>query len=106
MFNQDKKGTNERLFRLGENLNQDHWVNRMNSVLKAASTKFVIEKDQEAKDAVKAAVKELEDNGVIADLTESAKYGQFGVLHAMFYCFTEPISKLTNTKVKLALKTL
>jgi hypothetical protein len=45
VFNQDKKGTSERLSRLGENLNQDHWANRMNLVLKAASTKFVIEKD-------------------------------------------------------------
>ena len=45
VFNQDKKGTSDRLSRLGENLNQDHWANRMNSVLKSASTKFVIEKD-------------------------------------------------------------
>ena len=46
----------------------------------------------------------MEDCGFIADLADEKKYGKFGILHAMFYCFVEPVSKLVNNKVKLALK--
>ena len=52
-------------------------------------------------------MKELEDSGFISDLVENNKFGtNFSILHAMFYCYVEPISKLTNNKVKLALKAI
>jgi len=38
------------------------------------------------------------------DLTEGNKYGNFGMLHAMFYCYVEPVAKLGNKQVKGALK--
>jgi len=46
----------------------------------------------------------LEECGFINDLAETSKYGDFGILHAMFYCFVEPVNKLVNNKVKAALK--
>ncbi len=49
-------------------------------------------------------MKSLEEDGFIADISETNKYGEFGILHAMFYCYAEPINKLGNNKVKNALK--
>jgi hypothetical protein len=49
-------------------------------------------------------LKSLEEDGFIADISETNKYGEFGILHAMFYCYAEPINKLGNNKVKNALK--
>ena len=78
-------------------------MHKLNNGLRISATESVIEKNAEVKDKVKAQVKELEESGFIADLTESTKYGEFGILHAMFYCFVEPVNKLVNNKVKAAL---
>ena len=89
--------------RLGQNLNHDDFMHKLNNGLRISATESAIEKNAEVKDKVKAQVKELEESGFIADLTETAKYGEFGILHAMFYCFVEPVNKLVNNKVKGAL---
>lgn len=73
--------------------------------MRESSSGFAIDKNQDLKDLIKQQVKELEDCGFISDLVESNKFGaDFTILHAMFYCYVEPVSKLTNNKVKLALK--
>ena len=78
-------------------------MHKLNNGLRISATESVIEKNAEVKDKVKAQVKELEESGFVADLTESTKYGEFGILHAMFYCFVEPVNKLVNNKIKAAL---
>ena len=65
--------------------------------------KFVIQKDSGVKDEIKAFAKELEDSGLVADLVDGGKYGKFSMLHAMFYCYLEPVSKLLNKKMQTAL---
>ena len=90
--------------RLGQNLNHDNFMHKLNSGLRVSATEFVLGGNQEMKDKIKAQVKDLEESGFIADLTENSTYGTFGILHAMFYCFVEPVSKLTNKKVQTALK--
>lgn len=53
---------------------------------------------------MKAAAKEFEESGLAADLAETSKYGSFSMLHAMFFCYLEPVSKLLNKKMQTALK--
>ena len=79
-------------------------MHKLNNGLRVSATQSVLEKNAEVKDKVKAQVKDLEESGFINDLAETAKYGEFGILHAMFYAFVEPVNKLTNNKVKAALK--
>jgi hypothetical protein len=55
---------------------------------------------------VKAFAKDLEDSGLVADLVDNGKYGSFSMLHAMFFCYLEPVSKLLNKKMQTALKKL
>jgi hypothetical protein len=100
----NNKVQNHAVTRLGQNLNHDDFMHKLNNGLRVSATEFVIEKNQDVKDQIKAQVKELEESGFITDLTETSKYGDFGILHAMFYCFIEPVNKLTNNKVKAALK--
>lgn len=83
--------------------NFSHWVHILNKGIRASANQFAVLKDQSAKDAIKVQVKEIEEH-LMNDLTESDKFGSSGILHAMFYSFIEPVSKLTNKKVQLALK--
>jgi len=53
---------------------------------------------------VKAFAKDLEESGLITDLVDNGKYGSFSMLHAMFFCYLEPVSKLLNKKMQVALK--
>ena len=82
----------------------DHFMNKLLNGIRLSATTFAVLKDQSVKDLIKAQVKDLEESGFITDLTEKDLFGKFGILHAMFYCFVEPVSKLVNNKVKLALK--
>ena len=100
----NNKMQNHAVLRLGQNLNHDDFMHKLNNGLRVSATEFVLNKNQDVKDMIKAQVKELEESGFIVDLSETSKYGDFGILHAMFYCFVEPINKLTNNKVKAALK--
>lgn len=100
----NQKAQNHAVMRLGQNLNHDDFMHKLNNGLRVTATEFVIGKNQEVKDKIKAQVKDLEESGFINDLTETNKYGDFGILHAMFYCYVEPVNKLTNNKVKAALK--
>ena len=100
----NQKAQNHAVMRLGQNLNHDDSMHKLNNGLRVTATEFVIGKNQEVKDKIKAQVKDLEESGFINDLTETNKYGDFGILHAMFYCYVEPVNKLTNNKVKAALK--
>ena len=94
---------NKAVMRLGQNLNHDDYMHKLNNGLRITATQSAIEKNVEVKDKVKAQVKDLEESGFINDLVETTKYGEFGILHAMFYCFVEPVNKLVNNKVKAAL---
>ena len=53
---------------------------------------------------MKAFAKDLEESGLITDLVDNGKYGSFSMLHAMFFCYLEPVSKLLNKKMQVALK--
>ena len=42
----------------------------------------------------------------MADLVDNGKYGSFSMLHAMFFCYLDPVSKLLNKKMQTALRKL
>ena len=99
LHNQDKP-RNGHAIRAGQNLNFDDYVQKLNYSFKTVAEQSAIHKNTEVKDKVKAFTKSLEDTGFIADLIEKGKYGTFSMLHAMFYCFLEPVSKLLNQKMQ------
>lgn len=80
-------------------MNFDNYLHKLNSGLRLSVTEFAVNKNNDFKDIIKAQVKELEESGFIADISETQKYGEFGILHAMFYAYIQPVSKLTNKKV-------
>lgn len=88
-------------------LNAEHFIHELSCGLRAPATEFAVHKNQDGtKDDIKAVVKQLEDAGLVALLSDDANNKQFTTLHAMFYCFVEPVNKLCNQKVKMALKKL
>ena len=91
--------------RVGELMEFDNYLHRLNNGLRLAVTDFVINKDQAASDIIKAQLKELEDDGLLTALS-GAKFNSFGILHAMVYCYLEPVSKLVNKNYKMALKSI
>jgi hypothetical protein len=50
-------------------------------------------------------IKEV-DEKLFQDLQTPARYGEFSVLHAMFYAFLEPVLKQTNNTTKTYLTNL
>jgi len=100
MSNSAKGGpVGEHALRLGQDLNFDDYVQKLNYGLRELTDQFVVKKNQEVKDDIKAFAKALEEAGFIADLVDNNKYGTFGMLHVMFFCYLEPVSKLLNKKL-------
>jgi hypothetical protein len=99
----NKEMKNKAIIRLGQNLNHDDFMHKLNNGLRISATESAIEKNADVKDKIKAQIKDLEESGFISDLVDTNKFGEFGILHAMFYCFVEPVNKLANNKVKAAL---
>mmetsp|Transcript_9046 Transcript_9046/g.6388 ORF Transcript_9046/g.6388 Transcript_9046/m.6388 type:complete len:173 (+) Transcript_9046:170-688(+) len=86
-----------------DDLKFSHWVHVLNTGIRASANKFAVLKDQSAKDAIKVQVKEIEEH-LMNHLIEGDRFGNSGLLHAMFFSYIEPVSKLTNKKVQVALK--
>lgn len=72
--------------------------------MKPLTEQSAIHKNQDVKEDIKALAKELEESGLISDLVEKGKYGSFSMLHAMFYCYLEPVTKLLNKTMQTALR--
>ena len=99
-----QKPASQHAIRIGSNLNFDNQVQKLSHVLRPLTEKSAILKDTSVKDDVKAFAKELEESGFVADLVDNGKYGSFSMVHAMFFCYLEPVSKLLNKKLQTALK--
>jgi hypothetical protein len=87
-------------------LESEDYVMALNYGLREHITSFVIDKNQDASAEIKSVVKSLEEQGLLEKVNAIADGKQLTPLAAMFFCFLEPVSKLTNQKVKLAVKKL
>ena len=83
----------------------DNYLHKLNNGLRVSVSDFVINMNQASSDVIKAQLKELEDDGLLAAL-DSEKFGTFSILHAMVYCYLEPVTKLANKNYKQALKAI
>ena len=54
---------------------------------------------------LKKFIKEIDDK-LYPELFTNAKFGEFGILHAMYYSFLEPVKIMTNNVVKALLPKL
>lgn len=91
--------------RLGQDLSFDHWAYFLNNHLREAVQAFVLEKNQEKKETLKRYIKEVDDR-LYPELFTQNKYGDFGLLHAMYYSFLEPAKIMVNNVVKQLLPKL
>ena len=87
-------------------LESEDYVMALNYGLREHIASFVIDKNQDASAEIKTVVKSLEEQGLLEKVNAIADGKQLTPLAAMFFCFLEPVSKLTNQKVKLAVKKL
>lgn len=97
--------------RLTQNLQFDHWAFFLNNQLREAVHEYVLQKNNEKKELLKRLIKETDD-GLHAHLFippkdgSAPRYGTFGLLHAMYYSFLEPVKIMTNNTVKTLLPKL
>jgi len=52
-------------------MNFDNYLHKLNSGLRLSVTEFAVNKNNDFKDTIKAQVKELEESGFIADISET-----------------------------------
>jgi len=83
--------------RLGEDLTFDHWAYFMDTYLKGEVERLA-SGQQEAKEGLKKAVKEI-DEKLFSNL-RGGKYGQFSLLHALFYSYLDCVQGQTNNEFK------
>lgn len=89
--------------RLTQDLIFDHWAFFLNNHLREAVFLYIQEKNNERKETLKRLVKEIDDNLyplLFNKQSEELKWGQFSLLHAMYYSYLEPVKIMTNNVVK------
>lgn len=91
--------------RLGQDLSFDHWAYFLNNYVREAVQAFVVEKNVEKKEHLKRYIKEVDDR-LYPELFTNNKYGEFGLLHAMYYSFLEPAKIMVNNVIKQLLPKL
>lgn len=87
-------------------LEAESFLMELNYGLRELVTAFVLEKNQDASNEIKAVIKNLEEQGLLDKLNQLSEEKQLSPLAAMAYCYLEPVTKLTNQKVKLVIKKL
>ena len=76
----------------------DHWAYYLNTNLREVVFEVAIVKNLEKKEKLKSILKNLEFN-LFQDLKDG-KYGEFGILHALFYSYLEPVKQMSNNNFK------
>mmetsp|Transcript_27090 Transcript_27090/g.36886 ORF Transcript_27090/g.36886 Transcript_27090/m.36886 type:complete len:242 (+) Transcript_27090:339-1064(+) len=71
----------------------------LNNGIRASANTFAVLKDNSTKDEIKLQVKEIEEN-ILSNLVDGDRFGEKSILHAMFYSFVQPVSKLGNKKMQ------
>mmetsp|Transcript_2670 Transcript_2670/g.4490 ORF Transcript_2670/g.4490 Transcript_2670/m.4490 type:complete len:467 (-) Transcript_2670:758-2158(-) len=74
------------------------------TTFKSLSTQYALQKNLKVKEELVAKAKKLESDGFVASLLEKNKFGEFGILHAMLFCFLQPVSELLSDSLKAGLK--
>ena len=74
-------------------LDAENFIHELNYGLRDLSTSFVIDKNANASNEIKAVVKSFEEAGLLATLSDATS---MTTLAAMFYAYVEPVNKLVN----------
>ena len=90
------------LVRLGQDIEFDHWAYYLNNMLRETVHEYLVQKSGDKKETLKRIVKEVDDR-LYPELITNGKWGQFSLLHAMYYSFLEPVKIMTNNMVKALL---
>jgi hypothetical protein len=80
----------------------------LNNQLREAAHEYLLQKNNDKKELLKRLIKDLYDRLHSTLFTapkdgRGLKYGEFGLLHAMYYSYLEPIKVMTNNEVKALL---